>query len=42
MFLHAVSTRFRHPITGETIELEAALPRDCTDFLRSLQGASAV
>jgi 23S rRNA pseudouridine955/2504/2580 synthase len=42
MFLHALSTRFRHPVSGAPIELEAPLPRDCNDFLRSLQSAAAV
>ncbi len=42
MFLHAVSMRLRHPVTGEPIQLEAALPRECKDFLRSLAGAAAL
>jgi 23S rRNA pseudouridine955/2504/2580 synthase len=42
MFLHAVSTRLRHPVTGATLLVEAALPHECQDFLRSLSDASAV
>ena len=37
MFLHARRLRFVHPATGETVELESALPADCAGFLRSLQ-----
>lgn len=36
MFLHARRLRFEHPASGETIELEAALPADCVDFLKHL------
>jgi len=39
MFLHARRTRFTHPVSGEPIEIEAPLPRDCDDFLRSLAHA---
>lgn len=42
MFLHAVSIRLRHPVTGGALDLEAPLPRECRDFLRSLQGAATV
>lgn len=42
MFLHAATTRLRHPVTGEPIGLEAPLPRECKDFLRSLPGAATV
>lgn len=42
MFLHAVSMRLHHPVTGELLELEAALPRECVEFLRSLQDAATV
>lgn len=42
MFLHAATTRLRHPATGEPIELQAPLPRECREFLRSVQGAAAV
>jgi len=42
MFLHAASMRLRHPVTGELLELEAALPRECREFLRSLQDAATV
>lgn len=37
MFLHAQRLRFVHPATGETVQLESALPGDCAGFLRSLQ-----
>lgn len=42
MFLHATSIRLRHPVTGGALDFEAALPRECKDFLRSLQGAATV
>lgn len=42
MFLHAVSIRLHHPVTGAALDLEAPLPRQCQDFLRSLQGAATV
>jgi 23S rRNA pseudouridine955/2504/2580 synthase len=42
MFLHAVSMRLRHPVTGAVLDLEAPLPRECRAFLRSLQGAATV
>ncbi len=42
MFLHAGAIRLRHPVTGEPIEIEARLPRECRDFLRSLPGAAKV
>ncbi|GAB4463866.1 MAG: RluA family pseudouridine synthase [Burkholderiaceae bacterium] len=42
MFLHAAATRLRHPVTGEPLALEAPLPRECRDFLRSLSGAAAL
>ncbi len=37
MFLHARRLRFQHPATGEVIELEAPLPRECEDLLQALQ-----
>lgn len=42
MFLHAASIRLRHPVTGGALDLEAPLPRECRDFLRSLPGATTV
>jgi 23S rRNA pseudouridine955/2504/2580 synthase len=36
MFLHARSLRFAHPLSGETIELQAALPSECLDLLQQL------
>jgi len=36
MFLHAASTRLAHPASGETLELAAPLPPDCSEFLRAL------
>jgi 23S rRNA pseudouridine955/2504/2580 synthase len=39
MFLHARRLRFAHPATGEAIELEAPLPRECEDLLAVLPPA---
>jgi 23S rRNA pseudouridine955/2504/2580 synthase len=36
MFLHARSLRFAHPASGETIELQAALPPECLGLLQQL------
>ncbi|PPE67979.1 RluA family pseudouridine synthase [Caldimonas caldifontis] len=36
MFLHARRLRFDHPATGESIELESPLPRDCAELLQHL------
>jgi 23S rRNA pseudouridine955/2504/2580 synthase len=36
MFLHAWAMRFRHPVGGQPIELESALDRECSDFLKAL------
>jgi len=36
MFLHAWAVRFSHPVGGQPIELQSALDRDCSDFLRGL------
>jgi 23S rRNA pseudouridine955/2504/2580 synthase len=38
MFLHARRLRFEHPATGESIELEAPLPSECTALLDHLPG----
>ena len=35
-FLHAASLRFRHPNSGEEMELTAPLPEDLSSFLNSL------
>jgi len=37
MFLHAYSLRLPHPLTGEPLEFEAALPEDCIKFLQQLE-----
>lgn len=37
MFLHARRLRFKHPASGETLELEAPLPPECKDFLSALK-----
>lgn len=42
MFLHAASTRFVHPVTGEHLQLDSSLPRDCSDFIDGLRRAAAV
>jgi 23S rRNA pseudouridine955/2504/2580 synthase len=42
MFLHAASTRFVHPVTGERMQLDSALPRDCSDFIDGLRRAAAL
>ncbi len=36
MFLHARLLRFEHPASGDTVELEAALPAECAALLKSL------
>jgi len=36
MFLHAAQLKLAHPLTGETLELEAPLPPDLRDFLKRL------
>ncbi|AKJ31146.1 RluA family pseudouridine synthase [Caldimonas brevitalea] len=36
MFLHARRLRFEHPANGETIQLEAPLPSECTELLSAL------
>ena len=35
-FLHAASLRFRHPYSGEDMDLNAPLPEDLSSFLNSL------
>jgi 23S rRNA pseudouridine955/2504/2580 synthase len=39
MFLHARRLRFVHPASGRPIELEAALPSECTGLLGVLAAA---
>jgi 23S rRNA pseudouridine955/2504/2580 synthase len=36
MFLHALQTRFQHPVSSEPIDLRSPLPKECEDFLREL------
>ena len=36
MFLHAFRLSFTHPLTGETVSVEAPLPSECKRFLDSL------
>jgi len=36
MFLHAWATRFRHPVGGKSMEIESALDRECSDFLKGI------
>jgi len=36
MFLHARRLSFRHPATGEAVELESPLPAECEQFLQAL------
>ena len=36
MFLHAFRLSFTHPLTGEVVSVEAALPSECKRFLDSL------
>ncbi|WMW79200.1 RluA family pseudouridine synthase [Undibacterium cyanobacteriorum] len=36
MFLHAHQISFRHPATGEILKLNAPLPKECENFVRSL------
>lgn len=36
MFLHARRLRFEHPVSGESIELEAPLPSECETFIEAL------
>ncbi|MCW7541705.1 RluA family pseudouridine synthase [Aquabacterium sp. A7-Y] len=41
MFLHARRLRFDHPGSGESIELEAALPKECSQLLGALAASGA-
>ena len=38
--LHAAVLGFEHPVTGENVRFEAALPADLADLLTSLNGTS--
>jgi 23S rRNA pseudouridine1911/1915/1917 synthase len=40
-FLHAARLEFVHPVNGKTLDLEAALPPELTDFLTALENPSA-
>src|SRR5512135_47740 len=42
MFLHAARTRLAHPVTSEPLDLQAALPRDCDDFVKDLARAATL
>jgi 23S rRNA pseudouridine955/2504/2580 synthase len=37
MFLHAHSITFTHPETGKPVTLKATLPKECEQFLKSLE-----
>ena len=39
MFLHAKEVAFTHPVSGERVRFEAALPRDLAKFLETLGNA---
>jgi 23S rRNA pseudouridine955/2504/2580 synthase len=39
MFLHALQTRFQHPVSSEPMDLRSPLPKECEDFLRELAAA---
>lgn len=41
MFLHAYSITFTHPETGKPVTLKAELPRECEQFLTSLEKVSS-
>ncbi len=40
MFLHAAAVRLDHPASGETLELQAPLPRECDAVLQALDRAA--
>jgi 23S rRNA pseudouridine955/2504/2580 synthase len=42
MFLHAHRMTFVHPLTGEPLNLEAALPKDLAGFVRILDSTESV
>jgi 23S rRNA pseudouridine955/2504/2580 synthase len=39
MFLHAMQVRFAHPVSGESMDLQSPLPKECEDLLRELARA---
>jgi len=39
MFLHATSSRFAHPVGGQPMAIESALPPECNDLLKALRDA---
>ena len=39
MFLHAYSVTFLHPLTGEKLQVQAALPQELETFVQSLEKA---
>jgi 23S rRNA pseudouridine955/2504/2580 synthase len=41
MFLHAHDLTFEHPVTGETLRIEAPLPPECEALLKALDAGSA-
>lgn len=41
MFLHAASLQFTHPITGDTLRIDSALPKDLKKYLTYLKGQAA-
>ncbi|MBS0308904.1 MAG: RluA family pseudouridine synthase [Proteobacteria bacterium] len=41
MFLHAHQLTFTHPDSGKPVQLNAALPIECTQFLKSLEQAAS-
>ena len=41
MFLHAHSIAFKHPLTGEPLNINAPLPPELQNFLKKLDAASA-
>ena len=41
MFLHSGKICFHHPITGEELEIEAPLPKDCVELIEVLEQRKA-
>jgi 23S rRNA pseudouridine955/2504/2580 synthase len=39
MFLHSGTISFSHPVTGRPMTLAAALPPECSNFLKGLDAA---
>ncbi len=40
MFLHAVAVRLAHPVSGEMLDFQAPLPRECVAMLQALDRAA--